>query len=99
MKRNDGFPCPGRTRNACGTVVVAFYQLTLRGVQENCPFLPRIFESPLQLFQIIDQTETPLGIRVLEGFRCDDCQFWLWRNRLCLTRLGYVHTRSDHRLW
>ena len=33
-----------------GTVVIAFYQLTLRGVQENSPFFPRVFESPLQLF-------------------------------------------------
>src|ERR1700686_4914332 len=82
MERNDGFPRPRRARNSCGTVVIAFYQLSLCGVQENRPFFPRVFESPFQLFKIIDKTETALGIRMLEGFRCHGCQFWLWRNGL-----------------
>ena len=66
VEGHDGLPCAGRTGDACRAAVSALDNSVLRRMQEDGPFLPRIFERPFQLLHVFHWAEPALRVRVSE---------------------------------
>ena len=49
------------------TGIVSLYPLPLVRVQEYGPFFPGEIKSTLQLFHVLHDAKSPLGIRMVEG--------------------------------
>src|SRR5690606_13196023 len=62
--------CLTRTRGSSDprrAIKRALDRITLLGMKEDRPLLPRVFECPLEFFSVFDGTEAPLRIRMIEG--------------------------------
>lgn len=69
MKSNDGLASACPTRNVAWPVILAFHGLSLPGVQERRPLLPRPVQCFLQLALIVDNVKATQGVWMLEGIR------------------------------
>ena len=71
MQRNDGLPRAGGSRYARRPGVVARDELSLLGMQEDRPLVPRRIEGAFQLLDARHDAEAPLGIGMRErvGYR------------------------------
>jgi len=66
MKGHNRLTGTRRARNPRRAAVIPFDQLPLGRMEKDAPFLPGIFESPRQLFNVLHNPETTLGIRMIE---------------------------------
>ena len=60
-------PVPAEPETRAGPRVVAFHQLSLLGVQEDRPLVPRKIERALQLLDVRHHAEPALRIGMIEG--------------------------------
>ena len=69
VQRNDCLPRAGGTCDASRPGVFVGDQLTLLGVQEDRPLVPRRIQSAFQFLDARHDAETPLGIGMRERIR------------------------------
>lgn len=67
MDCHNRFAGSRKARHAHRPCVATFHQLALRRMEEYGAFLPCVVESPTQLADIVENTETALGVRVSRG--------------------------------
>ena len=58
MKRDDGFPGAGRSRDTGRAAVPALHNPALCRMQEDGPLFPWKFERPFELFRVLHEAET-----------------------------------------
>jgi hypothetical protein len=66
MQSNYGLACSCRARHSRRAAEVALNQNALLWMKEDCPFVPGIVESALQLFNIGHHAEATLGVWMCE---------------------------------
>ena len=69
VQRDDGLPRAGGTGHASRPGVVVGDELTLLGVQEDRPLVPRRIQSAFEFLDARHDAETPLGIGMRERIR------------------------------
>src|SRR4051794_20940692 len=71
------FSCPCRSRHARRTRERLLDDMTLRGMQEHRPLIPRVIKRPLQLFRVLHNAEAPERVGVLDRA----CRLWRYYHR------------------
>ena len=73
VKRDDGLPGAGRSRDTSRAAVSALHNPTLCRMQEDGPLFPRIFECLFQFLRILHEAEAALCLRVGERVSVGGC--------------------------
>ena len=73
VKRDDGLPGAGRSRDTSRAAVSALHNPALCRMQKDGPLFPWIFERPFELFHVLHEAEAALCVRVGEWVSVGGC--------------------------